>query len=78
VVNAASLFPGNPLQYPNGAVAPGEIVIALGSGFGTQPHISFNGSPDRAHAAAACCCGHPVAVPLRRVFPQAAESHGEL
>lgn len=46
LVNAASLLEGNySLSVYNGAVAPGEVVTLFGSGFGTQPRVSFDTIP---------------------------------
>jgi uncharacterized protein (TIGR03437 family) len=46
LVNAASLLEGNfSLSVYNGAVAPGEVVTLFGSGFGTQPTLSFDTVP---------------------------------
>ena len=46
VLNAASLLPGYPSQYPAGAVAPGEIVTLFGNGFGSsKPSVNFGKSP---------------------------------
>jgi len=45
IVNAATLFDGNLPNSgaPNGAVAPGEVVALVGSGFGSQPTVNING-----------------------------------
>jgi uncharacterized protein (TIGR03437 family) len=43
LVNAASMLEGNySLSAYNGAVAPGEVVTLFGSGFGTDPTVSFD------------------------------------
>ena len=43
VLNAASLYPGNESPYPDGSIAPGEIVSLFGSGFGSNPTVTFRG-----------------------------------
>ena len=45
MLNAASLLPGYPAQFPAGAVAPGEIVTLFGNGFGSfKPSVNFGQS----------------------------------
>ena len=46
VLNAASLLPGYGTFYPNGAVAPGEIVTLFGNDFGSaKPAVNFGQYP---------------------------------
>ncbi len=45
VVNAANFMPGGNRDYPNGAVAPGEIVTLFGTGFPVNPKLTFDGRP---------------------------------
>ncbi len=46
LVNAASLLEGNPsFGVQTVAIAPGEVVTLFGSGFGTQPEVSFDTVP---------------------------------
>jgi uncharacterized protein (TIGR03437 family) len=45
IVNAASLLEGNASVFPDGAVAPGELITLFGSGFGAQPSVSINTVP---------------------------------
>lgn len=45
VANAASFAFGYASPYPEGAVAPGEIVTIFGSGFGEQPAVNFDQYP---------------------------------
>jgi uncharacterized protein (TIGR03437 family) len=55
VLNAASLFPGYAMQYPTGAVAPGEIVTLFGNGFGSsQPSVNFGQFPATVLYASNC------------------------
>jgi uncharacterized protein (TIGR03437 family) len=42
VLNAASFSPGYASPFPTGAVAPGEIVTVLGTGFGDKATVSFD------------------------------------
>lgn len=54
VVNAASFSPGYASQFPEGAVAPGELVTIFGSGLGDQPSVSFDQYPAPVISATNC------------------------
>jgi uncharacterized protein (TIGR03437 family) len=54
VANAASFAFGYASQYPDGGVAPGEIVTIFGSGFPDQPAVSVNQYPAPVISAANC------------------------
>ena len=43
VLNAATLRPGGTPPYPDGSVAPGELIALFANGLGTQPVVTFNG-----------------------------------
>ena len=55
VLNAASLLPGYPSQFPAGAVAPGEIVTLFGNGFeSSKPSVNFGKFPAAVLYASNC------------------------
>ena len=43
MVNAASLVPGDNPEFPEGAVAPGEIVTLFGQNLPANPKVTFDG-----------------------------------
>lgn len=45
VLNAGTFFGGYASPFPDGSVAPGELVALFGNGFGTQPTVSFGNFP---------------------------------
>jgi len=54
IVNAASFSPGYASSFPNGAVAPGEIVSIFGAGFGYSPTVTFGQTAAPVLSASGC------------------------
>ena len=62
VVNSANFSPGYASPFPNGSVAPGELVTLFGSGFGDDPVVLF--SQFRAPVTYASSCQINAVVPF--------------